>query len=482
MATIINKTIEGISWSFKSQFITQIIQFIVGLLLMRWIAPEDFGKFAMVLIIVSFLQIFRDAGLTVALIQKKNLSEIILSTAFWFQILIGLILSIIIYFSGNFINRIYQETTLDEISFWLSIDFFIGSFGLVPMALLRKELEFKIIFKIQFLAIICSSFCGLYMALMGMGYLSLIGKVVVFTSMSSLGAFLCVKWKPKFRFSNTALKSSLRVGLSDTGNHLLSYIVRNVDDFFIGRLIGSTYLGFYNRAYTIMLLPMINITSVFQNVLFSTWSKMQDDIEGIKSMYIKVSGIIAFITFPLMILLVILAEPIISIMFGEQWLPMTNTLKILSVIGMIQSVSSLVGVIFIVFNKNYLMLKINFITSILTIIIIILSVYIFRSIEMTALIYGVTSLILLYPVFYFASKIMNTTIKKLISPITFPFIFSLITGIVGWLIFYNIPFESILWKLFLTLISSAIFYLTISIIFQVSPINDFQKAFKYYFK
>ena len=480
MPDLINKTIDGISWNFKSQIITQGVNFIVGLLLMRILVPDDFGRFAMVLVVISFLQIFRDAGLSVAIIQKRKLDEITLSSAFWFQIALAIIIAIPLLFFGSLFNSFYEETGLDQISFWLSIDFIIGGIGIIPVSLLKKELKFKELFKVQLLAIIVSSFIGVAMALNGFGYLSLVGKLFSWTLINSLGTFFFIKWIPKMKFSKESLINLLRVGLPDTGNHILWYLTMNVDDFFIGKVIGSTPLGFYNRAYTIMLLPMINISSVLQNVLFSTWSKMQNDINAINVMFLKVTGMIAFITFPCMLLLAIFAEPIIGIIFGKEWLPMANTLSILSIIGMYQSVSALIGTIYIVLNKNQLAFKINFVSSIFTIGLIIWSIYAYRSIEITSIFYGLVNLIILYPTYFFASKIMGISLQTLIRPLIYPLLFSLIIGGFGYLLFEVLLIELIILKLFLSISLSFCLYLFLCIKFEIQPIVDILKAIKYY--
>lgn len=473
MSTLINKTIDGLGWNFKSQLLNQIINFLVAFLLMRWLLPEDFGKFAMVFVIVVFLQIFRDAGLTVAIIQKEKLSNIDISTSFWTQLIIAAILVVPLFFSGPFLNKFFNETVLERIVFWLSIDFILGTIGVIPMALLRKELEFKKIFKIQLAAVIVSSLFGIGMALSGFGYMSLVGKILSYTFIISLGAFLMVDWKPTFIFSKSILHRLLKVGISDTGNHLLSYLVRNVDDFFIGKVLGVTSLGFYNRAYVIMLLPMVNITSVVKNVLFSTWSKMQNDVEGIKKMFISVSGIIALIIFPFMVLLAVLAEPIVSLIFGEQWLPIVDTLSILSVVGMFQSVSSLIGIIFIVFNKNNLAFRITLVTSILIIILTIWSVYTFKSIEITSLIYGISSLVLLYPMYFFAGKIMKVSVAQMLFPIIYPLAFSLVTGLFGRHLYYALPFDYIFIKLLITMPAALGLYLFCCVFFKIQNYVDF---------
>lgn len=459
---------------------TQGINFLVAFLLMLYLSPSDFGKFAMVFVVVRFLQIFREAGLTVSLIQKKKLSITSLSTAFWFQVLLAVLISSFLIFSGEFFNDFYEETVLSTISFWLSIDFIIGSIGLVPTALLRKEMDFKQLFKIQIVAVMLSSLCGIIMALNGMGYLSLVGKCISWTTINSLGTFIVVKWKPRVQFSIKELRSLLKIGLPDTGNYILWYLTMNVDDFFIGRVIGSTPLGFYNRAYTIMLLPIVNITSVIQGVLFSTWSKMQEDTVRIGSMYLKISGIIALFAFPSMTLLSIFSKPIIETVFGQNWLSMATTLSILSIIGMFQSVSALLGVVFIVFNKNIVAFKINIISSIFTISLMTWSIYTYKSIEITSLIYGITSLIITYPRYYLASKIMKISIKEFMEPLIYPFILSMVIGLIGYGVFQVFPdtFTSV--KLFVSILFSCVIYVILCIVIREKSFLFFVKTVKDY--
>jgi len=474
------QTIKGLSWNFKTQVLTQAINFAVGILLMRLLSPDDFGKFAMVFIVISFLKIFSDLGLSAAIIQRKDPNDLYLSTAFWFQILVALSLSIVLILFGEIFNTFYNEEILDQISFWLGIDFFIGSIGIIPLALLQKELNFKTIFKVQVTSLCISSMVGVGMALNGMSIFSLVGKMLVWTTINSIGALIVIKWRPVFRFSLQSLLTLLKYGIPATGNRILSYLVRNSDDFFIGRVIGAASLGLYNRAYMLMLLPMANITSVLSTVLFPSWSKMQNDIAGIKRGYIKVSGIIAFIAFPLMTLLAVLAEPTVLFLFGEQWIKMSTVLSILCIIGMLQSVGALVGLIYNVFDKNKLLFKINFIISSITILVIIGSVYLFKSIEVTAFCYAITSLITGFPSFYYAGKIINASFIELVQPLIRPLIISFFIGILGWTLFKVIPINIHFIKLLLSGIFALIGYFYLSLKFNNQVINDLSNLIKQY--
>lgn len=464
--------LNGLSWSFKTQLVTQIINFIVGILLMRLLSPDEFGKFAMVLIVVSFLQIFSNLSLSSAIIQRKEPTNLYLSTAFWFQFSIALSIAGLLMIFGTLFNSFYHEVILDQIAFWLGIDFFIGALGIIPIALLQKRLKFKTLFKIQLTALFISSFVGIIMALTGLSIFSLVGKMITWTSINSIGAFIATRWQPNFKFSFTSLSTLLKYGIPATGNQILNYLVRNSDDLFIGRVIGSASLGLYNRAYMLMLLPMANITSVISTVLFPSWSKLQDDVPQIKRVLIKILGTIAFITFPIMTLLSFLSKPTILFIFGEQWIKMSTVLSILCMIGMLQSVGALVGLIYKVFDKNKLLFKINFIISTIMILVIIGSVYLFKSIEVTAFCYAITSFVAGFPSFYYAGKIINASFTELVQPLIRPLIISLFIGILGWTIFKTLPINIDFIKLFLSGIFALIVYFYLSLKFNNQVIND----------
>lgn len=472
--------LDGLNWSFKTQLVTQVISFIVGILLMRLLSPDEFGKFAMVLIVVSFLQIFSNLSFTSAIIQRKKPTNSYLSTAFWFQFIIALSIAGLLILSSNLFNVFYNKVGLDEIAFWLSINFFLGSLGIIPLALLQKNLKFKTLFKIQITALFISSFIGIAMALKGMSVFSLVGKLIVWTSINSIGAFIASRWHPNFSFSFTSLSALLNYGVPATGNQLLNYLVRNTDDFFIGRVIGSVSLGLYNRAYTLMLLPLANITSVVSNVLFPSWSEIQDNVSEVKRGFLKIVGAIALITFPIMTLLSFLSRPTILLVFGEKWIGMSTVLSILCIIGMLQSIGSLVGLIYKVFDKNKLLFKINLIISSLTILIIIGSIYLYKSIEVTALCYALTSLITGFPSFYYAGKVIDATLSEILQPLILPLILSLVIGLIGWITFKFLPIDIDFIRLFLSSIFALTVYYFLSLKFNTQVVNDLFNVIKQY--
>ncbi len=428
---------------------------------MRFLAPNDFGRFAMVLIIFNFLQIIRDCGFSQALIQTNNNISVKISTAFWSQVLIAAFISIFLYQNRQFFDWVFNNTNLTLLVKWIAIDFFIGSLGLTPTAILNRQLAFRKLFYIKIIALGISSIIGIYLAFNGYGVYALIAKLMFWTSINSIGNLIACSSRPKFQYSFLELRQMAHFGFPLSGNAILNYTVRNLDDFLIGKVISENALGLYNRAYSIMLLPLGNITNVLRTVFISSWSRIQENKSLIANNYTKLIGLIAGLTFPLMILLSVLSLPITSNIFGEHWLEMSTTLSILAIIGMLQSVSGMVGVIYIVLNKTKTLFKISLASSAYMILIIIGAVYHFKTIELVALAYGLASFSLIFPHYYFLSKLLEISFFKLLAPIFFPLLLSCIIGIFAHYTFYYLPVSNELFKLAISIIISLFFYLLI---------------------
>ncbi len=442
---------------------------------MRLLLPNDFGRFAMLLVAFNFFQILRNSGFVQAIIQSDKISKQQLSSAFWHHLAVSILMGFALYHSGEILEWLYQANNLSNLTPWFTMEFIIGSIGLVPSAILQKELAFKKIFIINVLALTISSIVGLGMAYAGMGITSLVVKLLLWTSINSLGYFITSKNKPNFSFSKRAYKKLINFGIPVTGNHLLSFSTRNLDDVLIGVFLGSKNLGFYNRAYAIMLLPLGNITGVLQTVFNPVWSKIKHEKQIVKRQYLKLSKLIATITFPAMSILAILSFPIVKITLGEQWTSMSRTLSILCFVGMLQSVGALQGVLFMVYDKNKQLLNINLATSIFTIILLLTSLYLFGTIESAAGAYAISTVLLIFPTFHYAGKIIDTDLIAMVRPMFKPFFHSLVVSSIAFLSFQYIPIDSDFIKLIISILLSFFFYLVLLNKYQKATLTDFSK-------
>jgi len=289
------KTVNGLKWNLLDKIVSQGVGFAINILLARLLLPEDFGLLGMVVVIIGFAAVFKDFGLGSAIVQKKELTKDDLSTVFWFNLLMGITLTAVIYFAAPLIAGYYGR-----------------------------------VFMVNASSTILSGSLAVILALSGWGVWSLVWKMIAFT----------VVTKKK------SLKEIMGFSLPLLGTQSLNYWVRNADNLLIGKYLGDIALGFYNQSYRIMLIPVKQITGVISKVLFPSLARIQDDKERIKMIYLKVVKLISFVTFPLMFGLCALAEPFVQIVLGEQWMPMVPVLRCLAVVGAFQSIGTLNGNIF----------------------------------------------------------------------------------------------------------------------------------------
>lgn len=337
------KTITGLFWSFFSQGGRYIGQFIITAILARFLSPNDFGLLAMATVFINFAMIFSEMGISSALIQKQDTTSRHYYSAFWLNIIVGICLTLIIIVSSTAIAKFYKRPELKSILSVISINFFIASFAIVKQALLTKEMDFRKLATIDMVAVIISGIAGILLAYKGFGVWSLVFQSIIFTSLNTIILWLLSPWRPRLIFAKSDIKDIFRFSANLTGFNIVNYFARNIDYLLIGKFLGSQALGYYMLAYRLMLMPIYGISVSISRVIYPAFSKIQSDFEKVKSSYLKMVKAISLVTFPAMLTLIILAPEFVSVVFGEKWAPATLLIQILSICGMLQSVSAILG-------------------------------------------------------------------------------------------------------------------------------------------
>ncbi len=466
-------TLEGLSWNVKKQFFSQGINLIVGIILIRLLSPKDFGLVAMVLVIGAFAMVLRNLGLNQAVIQSKENNENIISTAFWLQVCSGFLISIIIYLAAPYIASFYNEPLIKTIVVFFSIEFLIGTFGLIQFARVQKELNYRRLFYIDIFSNVLSGVTAIVMAMYGLNYWSLVAKSLIFTTTNTVLIWMISEWRPIFVLDFKITKRLFNYSLPVFGNQLLNYGVRNIDDLLIGKVLGQQALGLYNRSYSLMLMPLKNISRVIADVLFPSFSKIQDDPARIKQIYLKVINVVALITFPLMIGLYVLVEPFVLIVLGEQWLEIIPVIRILSILGMAQCIGMFNGVVFLSLGKTKALFKIEAFSKSFMILMIIIGVYYTRNIAGVALFYAIASGVAVFPAWYFMGKLIGTSILEIFSTLFSVTIIAILMGL--FLVVINNFFftdESTIITLLIQILLGVFFYVCLLAIFRINAYTN----------
>lgn len=422
------KVLSGFKWSFLGQFGSQFLSIIVSILMARMIAPEYFGKVAMVNVIIGFSSIFLDMGFGAALIQRKNIDQIYFSTVFLLNIGLGFLLSILLYSFSGLIEGFYGQLGLATIAKILSPIFLLSALGNIPRTYLTKAMDFKKISMFNFISLILGSATGLILAFMGHPLNAIIGQILVQTISANLLPLFLGRWKVGVRFSKEVLRDIGGFSAYLFGNNALNYWVRNIDNLLIGKYLGPQQLGIYSKSYSFLLIPLSNSSRAISNVLFPSLSEIQSDPDRIKKLYLNMIGTISLIIFPLMTGAFVTIDKVVPLVLGLEWLEAIEIIKVFSILAIIQSISSMVPNLYLSQGRADLMFKVG--TPLRIMLISSIVIGLFWGIKGVAICYLLTGFLSAIINNYFAGRLVKISLRDIGSQLLFPAMYSLITGII----------------------------------------------------
>lgn len=335
MSSLKNQTISSVIWSAYDRIGSQLIAFIISVILARQLAPEVFGLIAMLNIFLAIGRSFVDSGFGSALIQRKNTTEEHYSSVFYFNIVLGIVIAIILYFSAPLIADFFEQEILIDLTRVLSLKFLILPFGLIQMNLLMKELNFKDRTKVNVAATTLSGIIGITMAFSGFGVWSLVAKMISRDIFSAIFLWVFNSWRPSLVFSFKAIKELFSFGSRMFFSGLLNVVFTNIYQIIIGRFFSPASLGFYTKARTIQRMPTKNISSIVSTVTFSSFSKIQDDAVRLKRGIKTAINYLMYINVPMMAGLALVARPFVIVLLTEKWLPIVPYIQILCLAGLL---------------------------------------------------------------------------------------------------------------------------------------------------
>ena len=322
----------------------------------------------MVVIFTGFISLFNELGFGAAIIQRKEIHEQHLSSVFWLNIVMGVVIMLGLIAAADLIATFYNEPRLIALTRVLSLNFLIGAFSPVRMAILKRAMNFKLLAILEFIAALCAGIAAIVLALNGFGVWSLVWQSLCRTTVQVVVMWIYIDWHPQFRFRYRAIQELWKFGKNLTGFNVLNYWVRNVDNFLIGKFVGSYGLGMYARAYSAMLLPLSQVTSVIRRVMFPALSKIQEDRQKVKLYYLQLNRVIGLLTFPMVCGLFVTASPFVATLYGQKWEPAIPIIQILCLIAIKQPVGSTAGLIFAALGRTDIQLKWGIISAIVAII------------------------------------------------------------------------------------------------------------------
>ena len=325
--------------------------------LARLLDPKAYGLMGMAATITVFLINFRDLGTTAAVVQRKELNQRLLSSLFWLNMGFGLLLTVLVAGLSAPAAAFFHDDQVGPILRAISFSFVLASAGMIHQALLTRDMSFHHVAMADFAASLAGYAVAIACALRGWGVWSLVASNLTIPLVSTVLYWVFCAWRPSLVVDRTEIGQVFGFSANLTGFGMVNFFSRNADNIIIGRVLGAQPLGLYQMAYNLMLYPLQNVSSVIAQVLFPAFARIQDDNERFRSAYVRSCLLIGLLTFPLIAGLGSIADPLLGTALGEKWIPAVTTFQILAPVGLVQSIFTTMGQIFISKGRTDLLFR-----------------------------------------------------------------------------------------------------------------------------
>lgn len=369
------KGLKSSIWNFLSLLVNQLRNFVVTLVLARLLTPVDFGLIGMAMVLNSILDFFVDFGFSSAIIRKNEVTNVELSTVFWWNLIFGGICSLLVFLCAPVFAWFYEMPQLASIVHVTSLSFFISSFGTLQTALFQKALNFRSPFIARLVSGIASGIIGIVLAICGFGVWALVFSNFVGYLLYSFTIWIMSTWRPQFIFKPSNVGDLISFGWKMTLSTLINRIFRQLDTLIIGKIYSAASLGFFNRAQALNNLVIEYSFSSIRSVMLPSLSKLQNDKDLLRSSVLKLLNVISFLTFLFAGLMYICADDLILLLYGSQWEGAIEIFKILGLFSISLCLPIVFDTVMTVVNKMNMYLWISILRSSLLIFAIPFGIY-----------------------------------------------------------------------------------------------------------
>jgi PST family polysaccharide transporter len=335
-ADLKGRSVRGVMVTLTSQGSLFLIQSISTMVLARVLTPADFGLVAMVTAFSDLATPFADLGLSQATVQRKEISHDQISALFWINVAIGAGLMLLMAAAGPVLAWFYGEPRLKTIAALVSVIFLIAGLRAQPEALLRRQMRFSALAIRNIVSLGVAVCVAIVIAWSGAGYWAVVTVPLTAQFMQMALAWTMVKWRPSLPRRTAGVGSMVAFGGNLAASFLTFGIHRNVDNILVGWYWGAGPLGFYSRAYSLLLLPLRQLNAPIAGVAIPAFSRIQGSPERFARYYLRAIGLMVWIGTPLFGFLFVGAEPVIRLALGVQWHEAAPVFQILAISGLAQ--------------------------------------------------------------------------------------------------------------------------------------------------
>lgn len=456
-------------WTSIQKFAGMGISFISGIVLARLLTPDDYGCIGMLSIFMVVASSFMDGGFASALIQKKRPTQEDYSTVFFFNLGMSILMYAILFISAPAISRFYRMPILCSVLRVQGLVLLIHAFSLIQSNQLRKQFKFKKIAIVTLATSVTALSVTIIMAYNGFGVWALVASNLITAFIPAVVYWVTNKWHPLLVFSKSSFKELFNFGFFMFLSNLINTFCNNIQGLLIGRFYNSATMGYYSKAKGTEELASTSISSIMEQVTYPLYAEYQNDKPMLASVIKRITSTVAFITFPLMFLLALLAKPIFLILYSDRWLDSIPYFQIFCIAGIAICLQSVNGQAIAAIGKSKLMFHWTLVKRGIGLLLLIIGMVSFG-------IYGlitasvITSWLIYMINAWLVKKHIGYGLRNQFGDLFPTFLISLISFVVAYLVCY-------IWKLSLylggvvELMVFCVMYFSLSIVFKIEAFS-----------
>ncbi|MEX0801931.1 MAG: lipopolysaccharide biosynthesis protein, partial [Candidatus Binatia bacterium] len=332
--SLAHSAFHALKWRYAGAVLQAGLQFAVGITLVRLLSPEAFGIVGMALIAIGLGRLVGDLGFGAAIIQYPHITPRHVRAAFTGSVVMGTLLFVVLWFVAPYISVVFGQEVLTPILRIIGVSLVVSGLSVISTCLLRRELQFRLLTVIETFSYLAGfGAVGISMAVFDYGVWSLVAaNIVQLFLLFALGIhFGKQPILPYFRIQE--YRDLFRVASAEMLNNLINFAAENLHFFVIGKWLGAAALGFFNRSYHLMHLPVKHFSFGLSSVMFPLYAKIQGDVPRLGRAFLHTVSLTALVTIPVFFAIAVVPEIVMVGLFGEQWKSGSETLRILCLAG-----------------------------------------------------------------------------------------------------------------------------------------------------
>jgi lipopolysaccharide exporter len=339
------RTISGAKWSAISTLTIISLGLIQMTVLARIIDNHQFGLLTISLVIIALADTLSDFGIANSIIQRKDISQLELTTLYWLNVSIGIVVCVAVFSLSHVIAGVLHNPDLAPLIQTLSVAFVIIPHGQQFRALMQKELEFSKIGAVESFSVLSGfTFTVVSAHYWPVAMTAIWGYLVNTTVRTTLFGILgCKIYRPGLMFSLKSVSANIKFGAWLTADSVINYLNTNLSTLVLARILGASVAGGYNLAYNVAVVPPMKLNPIITRVLFPAFAKIQDDTEKLRVNFYKLLSVVGIINFPALLGLMVVSGTFVPLVFGEKWAFITPILQLLCIVGLLRAIGNPIG-------------------------------------------------------------------------------------------------------------------------------------------